>query len=53
MRLFKGMTFGAGMGLITAGASGVANGYSISLITVGVILVLAETGRAAHKRKML
>lgn len=53
MKLFKGVTFGAGMGLITAGASGIANGYSISLITIGVILVLAEAGSAAYKRKML
>jgi len=53
MKLFKGMTFGAGMGLVTAGASGIANGHSLSLITIGIILVLAETGRAAHKRKML
>lgn len=49
MKLLNGMTFGAGIGLITAGLWGIANGYSYSLTVVGIILVAAETCRHLFK----
>lgn len=46
MRLSNGLIFGAGFGLITAGATGLADDHIMSLYTVGILLIAVELARA-------
>jgi len=51
MRLINGLIFGAGFGLITAGATGLADDHIMSLFTVGALLMATELARAMMKHK--
>jgi len=50
MRLMNGVVFGAGLGLITAGAGGFANGHALGVYTAGALLVSTEIIRLFSKR---
>ncbi|VAW06145.1 hypothetical protein MNBD_ALPHA01-1652 [hydrothermal vent metagenome] len=42
MRLLNGLTFGVGAGLVTTGLSDMADGYNISLLAIGSLLMTTE-----------
>ncbi len=42
MRLLNGLIFGIGAGLATTGLSGMADGYNISLLAIGSLLMTTE-----------
>jgi|GEM_PF-2184346 len=45
MRLINGLVFGTGLGLVTAGAGGFANGYTSSVYAAGALLISAALAR--------
>lgn len=46
MRLIYGLIFGTGLGLLTAGATGLAEDHTLSLYIIGALLISAEISRA-------
>lgn len=45
MRLFNGLVFGAGTGLISTGITGMANGHVITVYILGALLILTAISR--------
>ncbi|WP_165776997.1 hypothetical protein [Paremcibacter congregatus] len=51
MRLINGLIFGAGLGLITASASGLAQQYAIPVFMAGAIVILGDIALMLSQKK--
>ena len=45
MKIINGLIFGAGLGLLTAAASGIADQYALALVVLGGLFITAEITR--------